>query len=182
MLKLQKPSPIKLFAGILLAKSAPWEQTLSLLEKQWGSSDFIAAPLPFDFTNYYEPEMGRDLQRQFVSFGPLARAEDLPRYKLEANEIEVALLVDNRRTVNIDVGYLDVHKIVLASTKEGPRRVYLGQGIWADLTLHYRKGAFHPFPWTFMDFKAGIYDATLLRMRELYKAQLHQCATATESV
>jgi len=73
------------------------------------------------------------------------------------------------RKVNLDPGYLDYDKFVLASAKYNGQKIYLDCGIWADLTLHYEKGKFDPYPWSFPDFKSRMYDGAFLEMRRLYK-------------
>ncbi len=172
MLELKKPRSVKLFAGVLLAESASWTEVVPRMVSRWGERDLASDPFPFDFTDYYEAEMGPGLQRRFLAFSPLIRPEHLPRLKLQSNELEAELMKEGKRTVNLDVGYLDLHKIVLASTKEGPHRIYLGAGIWADMALRYRNRRFEPLSWTFMDFKAGIYNSLFMEMRARYKRQL----------
>ena len=61
--------------------------------------------------------------------------------------------------------------MVLASFKFQGQKIYLGSRVWADLTLYYRKGGWSVFEWTFPDFKAGLYDKTLLEIRRIYKQQ-----------
>jgi len=65
---------------------------------------------------------------------------------------------------------MDVCKVILASAKYNGQKIYLTDGIYADPTLHYEKGHFHPYPWSFPDFKTGQYERTFTRIRELYKA------------
>ncbi|MBT7301322.1 MAG: DUF4416 family protein [Victivallales bacterium] len=174
MLDLRQPLPVKVFAAVLYREESAWEAALPRLAGLWGSAKCAPLAVPFDLTDYYEPEMGPGLGRRFVSFANLVCPDQLSRLKREANEVEAASCRDGQRTVNVDVGYLDLHKVVLASTKEGPCRVYVGQGIWADVTLRYQKGAFDSFPWTFPDFAGGRYDAFLLALRENYKRQLRE--------
>ncbi len=66
---------------------------------------------------------------------------------------------------------MDYHKIVLASAKFGGQKIYIGKGIYADMTLWYEKGHYKSFPWTFLDFKDGLYEKVFLRIREIYKGQ-----------
>ena len=65
------------------------------------------------------------------------------------------------RRVNIDPGYLDGARLVLASTKDNAHRIYLGEGIFAEVTLCRRKNTWVGFPYTFPDFRSGVYDAFL---------------------
>lgn len=173
MLNLQTALPVKVVAAVLFEeRGGHWDETCRAMAEAWGEIDLFGEAIPFTFTDYYAPEMGDSLVRQFVGFGRLVEADSLARLKHEANAIEERSLVAGKRTVNIDVGYVDYHKLILASTKEGPHRVYVGGGIWADITLLYRKGEFHPLPWTFLDFTTGAYTAFLLEARNRYRAQI----------
>jgi hypothetical protein len=173
MLTYREPLPVKVFAGVLLAPTADWDGLCRHLRDTWGPEDLVTDPEPFDWTSYYAAEMGDRLQRRFIGFARLVSPSCLPRLKQEATVAEAELAdASLRRCVNIDVGYLDLHKVVLASTKQGPLRVALAHGIWADVVLHYRKGRFEAFDRTFADFRSDRYGAFFLRLRELYKRDL----------
>ncbi|MEA1997439.1 MAG: DUF4416 family protein, partial [Gemmatimonadota bacterium] len=112
------------------------------------------------------------LERIFISYRSLVQPGELVPAKLEARSIETALADSRgRRRVNIDPGTIDYQKVVLASFKYQGQKIYLDHGVWADLTLYFRKGGWAVFEWTFPDFKAGLYDSTLLEIRSLYKKQ-----------
>jgi len=137
----------------------------------YGPTDYQSKPFPFTATDYYEEEMGRGIHRLFLSLGPLISPEEIVQIKLRTDWLEGELAHKGRRMVNIDPGYMDYNKVVLSSRKYNGQKVYLGSGIYADLTLYYAKGKFHPYPWSFPDFKSGQYNPVFLRIRELYKAQ-----------
>jgi len=166
--------PVKWFAALLHADEGLLEEAIVLLAETFGPIDFRSDPFPFTSTDYYRSEMGAPLFRRFVSFYPLASPERLADVKLRSTAIEDRLAVAGRRKVNIDTGYLDFDKVVLASAKYNGDKIYIGRGIWADLTLRYVKGEFVPYPWSFPDFKMGLYNPTLLRIRTLYKKQLKE--------
>lgn len=175
MLELSEPSPVKRMAAVLAAPEVSQERAVRAMEKVWGRADVVSEPFVFDFTDYYTPEMGPNLQRFLAAFEPLVRPERLGEWKHEANDIERLFLTeDGRRRLNIDVGYLDLRRVVLASTKEGRQKIYIGGGVWADLVLLYRKGGWQSLPWTFPDFRCGRYDAILLRMRGSYRRALRK--------
>jgi hypothetical protein len=118
--------------------------------------------------------MGKPIFRLFYSHQPLIYPNEIARIKLETNEIEESLAISGNRKVNLDPGYLDYDKFVLASAKYNGQKIYLDQGIYADLTLHYERGDFLPFPWSFPDFKSGIYNSAFLMIRARYKGQLRK--------
>jgi hypothetical protein len=172
--------PVKRFAGLILEPDPVlFARVSAALAAAWGRVDAAFGPVAFDATDYYEPEMGRGLERRFVAFEPAAPPEALPEWKHRAIAVEAEFAGPTGRRVNIDVGYLDLHKVVLASTKEGPTKVYLGRGIWADMTLRYARGRFQPFPWTFPDFADGRYDAFFADLRRAYKAALRSSPGTT---
>jgi hypothetical protein len=163
------PDDVKLVVGILYSDETLLEKAQEALVMQYGPIDFVSEPIPFDVTDYYQDEMGGPIRRIFLSFQELIDPGWLAEIKIATNRIEDELAVDSRRKVNLDCGYMDVCKVVLASAKYNGQKIYLGQGIYADPTLHYEKGHFSPYPWSFPDFKTGQYERIFLRIRELYK-------------
>ncbi|MCG3119719.1 MAG: hypothetical protein ALAOOOJD_02230 [bacterium] len=168
----QLPLPVKLIVAALYSDEERLHTAREKLIQQFGPVDFASPPFPFTVTAYYIPEMGSPQIRLFYSFEKLIPPEDLARIKLATNAIENELAIAGRRQVNLDPGYLDPDKFVLASAKYHGHKLYLADGIWADLTLHYEKGHFNAYPWSFADFRGGEYESAFLRMREIYKAQL----------
>jgi hypothetical protein len=162
--------PVKFIAAILSHERADLVQgPLPALERLLGEIDFRGEPHPFTMTDYYEDEMGSDLVRTIVSFESLQSPAELVRVKRATAELERSFEREGGRAFNIDPGYLDFFKLVLASFKEGPQKIYLGGGVWADPVMTYQDGAFHDLPWSFPDFRAGTYTGDLLSIRRLYK-------------
>jgi hypothetical protein len=131
--------------------------------------DFRGTPHPFDVSDYYEDEMGPGLSRMLVSFERLDSPTSLMRLKHDTTALEERFARDDFRTVNIDPGYMDYFKVVLASFKQGPQKIYIGEGVYADPVMLYQHGAFTHLPWTFPDFKTGVYDRELVAMRRIYR-------------
>lgn len=168
----KKAPRVKLLAAILYAPEAPLEQCLTMLQERFSSLDFQGRPQDFSYTDYYQPEMGDGLMRKLVAFSQLVEPGDLVEAKLAAMRIEQALSQEGKRRVNVDVGYLDLFKLVLASVKGRGNKLYLRDGVWADITLVYQGSAFEPLPWTFPDFAAGAYDEELKVIRGLLKSAM----------
>jgi hypothetical protein len=148
------------------------ERVRDLLKNQWGIIDFEGEDHHFDVTDYYEPEMGAHINRRLLSFDKLYEPTLLVAMKLRCNEIEQELACDGKRIVNLDAGYLDHNKVLLASAKEAGQKVYLDKGVYADLSGRYKNGRYQPFEWSFPDFRDGRYDKELITMRKRYMAQL----------
>jgi hypothetical protein len=152
--KVRTAPPVKPLAGIL----APGEDWLARvrarLEAEWGKPAAVSEPALFSQTDYYTREMGPGLWRQFLVFSRLRPAEELPDWKRATNEWEAELSSNagGGRRVNIDPGYLAPGKLVLASTKDHEQRIYLRDGIYAEITLRIRGGKFCPWDWTYPDY------------------------------
>lgn len=166
------PEPVKYFVAILWADAAALETAKAHLVQRFGPIDFEGPHRPFDLTNYYDAEMGTHLQRCLVAFETLRGPDDLADAKLTCNGFEDALCGPTGRRVNLDVGYLDHNKIVLASAKAAGQKIYLSAGIYADLVARYAGGRYQPFRWTFPDFKDGRYDAELAELRARFLQQV----------
>jgi hypothetical protein len=168
------PTPVKLFCGVLHSDAEIFEQALLLLAAKYGRIDWQSKPFLFEQTDYYVPEMGSPIYRLFITFQELINPKEIARIKIECNEIEERLAVNGSRKVNLDPGYMDYDKVVLASAKYAGHKVYLDHGIYADVTLMYRRGKFQPSDWCFPDYKTGLYEEIFLRIRANYKGQLHK--------
>ncbi len=173
---------VKLIAAIIYADENDLKNAISSAELKFSAIDYISPPFPFNITEYYKKEMGENLQRRIISFAKTIDASQIAEIKKTSIALENKLCDgQHKRTVNIDTGYIDYDKMVLASTKRGPHKLYISDGIWADMTMHYEKGHFFPTPWSFADFKDGRYEKVLLRIRELYKKQRNEKTMATPS-
>jgi hypothetical protein len=170
--KPEEPGQVKLICGILYSEEQSLEKAFNLMKEQFGPIDYRSENFAFDLTDYYAAEMGSPITRFFISFEHLVHPGKLAQIKQNTNLIEHRTAVGNQRKVNIDSGYMDYDKVVLASAKYNGQKIYLDQGIWADLTLHYTRGYFEPYPWSFPDFKQGIYNSIFLEIRKIYKVQM----------
>lgn len=165
------PEAVKYLVAVLWADEVSLGAARAALERDWGVIDFEGADHPFDATDYYEAEMGRALSRRLISFENLRSPEELADAKLACIHLEEELASPEGRRVNLDIGYLDHNKLVLASVKAAGQKIYLRGGIYADLIARYEKGRYCPFPWTFPDFRTGRYDGELNRIRAIYLGQ-----------
>jgi len=165
---------VKLFCGILYRDEGIIGKVIERLTEKIGEIDISAGPFPFAFTDYYYKEMGDNLKRSFVSFKNLVSPEDSYLWKHITNDIEKEFYADTEfpRRVNLDPGYLNMSHIVLFSTKDFYHRIYLGKGIFAEVTLYFEKGRFVFLPWTYPDYKTESYLEFFTRVRDNYRRQL----------
>ena len=162
------PTPAKLIAGFFVRERSLAAEIADALQQRLGKVEAVSAWLDFDFTSYYEKEMGAPLYRRMLAFKPLIRQTELASIKRLTNEVENRYLCGEDRRVNIDPGYLLPERFVLASGKNFTHRIYIGKGIYADLTLIYQKGAFRQLPWTYPDYADKRMSAFLTLVRKRY--------------
>ncbi|MGA7877499.1 MAG: DUF4416 family protein [Desulfoferrobacter sp.] len=167
----REPQDAKLVVGLLFREFTIQKQTLMSLNERFGPIDFLTESKSFDYTDYYDKEMGSSLYRQTASFERLVRPELLADIKLFSNELEKRFAQENRRRVNIDPGLLSEERLVLATGKNYTHRIYLRDGIFADLTLIYQKGSYNVLPWTYPDYRAPelLHFLGVLRQKLIYQ-------------
>ena len=164
--------PGKALIGVLFQKDDIYQQFLRHLETLEVEIELESEIYKFDSTDYYQEEMGSGLFRIFLSLKGLYPVEQSVSLKNETNSWENEWKEAGKRTLNLDPGYLDLHKVVLLSGKEGPKKIYLGGGIWADLNLIRKAGRFEALPWTFPDLRESRYHPFFERVRENFKLDL----------
>ena len=181
------PLPAKLIVGVLSARTDMLARATTELSALFGPVDFASALLPFTHTDFYNAELGTPILRQFLSFERLFDQGALSHTKHQTNALELSLAeggsgkswrlcsdcgLSSERTVNLDPGYVTGAKLVLASTKDHGHRVYIGDGIYAEVTLRYHKGCFQPWPWTYPDYASPECLRIFEGIRRIYMPQL----------
>jgi hypothetical protein len=162
---------VKLICGMISADEALMNQVEAELAGRFGNIDLRSDLTPFDYTDYYEKEMGAGLLRRFVSFAVLIDPGELADIKLFTNVIEDRMAHGRgKRAINLDPGYVTAAKLVLATTKDFAHRMYLRDGIYAEVTLNFRKSGPVFFDWTYPDFKSGRYNEFLSAARNMVMA------------
>ncbi len=177
MAEVRLPEPVRFVTGILAADQQALKLTRETVLKVWGEADIVSEVLPFVYSDYYQNEMGAGILRQFLAFSECFEREKLVARKLEANKLEqqLAVALNNGlpRPVNIDPGYLAPEKLVLASCKNFAHRIYIADGVFAEVTLLYKGGKFVALPWTFPDYASGDYFSFLYAVRK--KLMMERC-------
>ena len=171
----EPPQPVKLIVSVFTGESRIVDRVMESLTVTFGPIDFLSQALPFSFTDYYEKEIGSDLFRHLASFKNLISPERLPSIKLYTNDLEdTCLRQDGTRRVNIDPGYVSLCHLILATCKPFSHRPYLGEGVYADMTLMYQRGGFRPLAWTFPDYASAEMTGLLNNIRAGYYSQLKE--------
>jgi len=168
----QSPKPAKLVVGLFMKKKSLIVPVVTELVEKIGSIDTVSPWLPFNYTSYYEPEMGSPLFRRVFAFNSLVKQSSLPEIKIITNKIEKKYSKSGQRLVNIDPGYMLHERFVLATGKNYTHRIYIGMGIFADLTLIYQKGSFRKLSWTYPDYTEKNMLTYLEMVRNKYAVDL----------
>ncbi len=170
---LQKASPAKLIANIIYSPQTAMERVANALQDRFGGIDVASRPLPFTESDYYEREMGVGLMRRLLAFAPLIDREQLFQIKLTAMELERKFAdVQGNRMVNIDPGYVTLENFVLSSGKNFSHRIYMRDGVYAEVTLVFKGGSFRPLDWTYPFYRRDEVIDFLNRVRERYRWHL----------
>jgi len=159
--------------GSFTAHKELLEPVARMLVEPFGPVDMVSGWFSFHHTDYYRQEMGAPLFRRFLAFSRLVPQHYLSGVKQITNRLEGVFSQPGGRRVNIDPGILVTQRFVLASGKDSPHRICLGNGIYADLTLVFRHGEYEPLPWTYPDYAERSIRAFLGQVRRNY---LHSMA------
>jgi len=167
----RKPLPVKFILGVIARPDCL--HLVNAAVEALGGADLISEKMPFDKTDYYKEEMGDGLIRFWLSLNGLGDPEELPHLKLRTNELEREYSEGDRRKMNLDPGYITESNLVLASTKAYNHRIYLKEGIYAEVTLIYRKKTgYEPLPWTYPDYRTRLALDFFGEVRRLYREEL----------
>lgn len=168
MSKLGRPTDIFYFASFLYHRDFHSRESLQqIFQDRLGQS--LAFETDFSpMKNYYSKEMGKeeDLERYFLISQKLCKREDLMLLKHWAIEVENNHLNHGKRTLNFDIGYLALEQVILATGKPYAHRIYLGEGVYAELTMKYQAQSFGTLPWTYPDYAHGTLIDHFNRLRK----------------
>jgi hypothetical protein len=178
MSRIQPPPSVKFFLAAFgqnpqLLDLAIQKLAESFKEAKLGEIDFQSPDFPFVETDYYHKEMGPGLVKRYLSWSNLLTPDLLVPLKLLAMELEGLYSQPSGRAVNLDPGYIFVGGLVLSTGKFSGHRLYLGQGLWGELTLHYHRGDFQGLPWTYLDYQKPQVLELLRQMRKSYINQMN---------
>jgi hypothetical protein len=174
MSQIQAPRPAKLIIGVFTNTIDAITPAANMFTEEFGAIDLVSAWYPFTDTTYYEKEMGSGLFRRMMAFRRLIDPGALSEIKLKTNRIEEKFSTQGRRRINIDPGYLTYERFVLATGKNYTHRIYIGGGIYADLTLVFQKGEFQTLPWTYPDYAKDNIRSFLTQVRQKYIMDIKQ--------
>jgi hypothetical protein len=180
MREIQPPIPVKLFIGMLSPEPALFGACTDILCRGYGPIDYQSEIAPWTNSDFYRVEMGPGILRKFIFFERLMDPGDLSAIKNNTVRIEKSLADESgtraRRRINLDPGYVTEAKVVLATTKDYSHRLYIGKGIYAEVTLRYgnKERSFTPFDHTYLDYRSEKYRTMFNMTRELLRTALRR--------
>ncbi len=176
MWELKDPKPVKLIVGILAASEDCLQTAREAITSEFGKADLISDIWPFTQTDYYKDETGENILRQFVSIEPLVDPANLAKIKHQTNKLErklaTKLNLNLPRPVNLDPGVIEPSKLILATAKNYSHRMYIGEKMYAEVTLIFDKGSWHPLSYTYPDYKQKCYHDFFSKVRKRLLEQL----------
>lgn len=170
--KIREPEKVALFIATLYSKNEYFEKAFKILTEEFGNTLFLSQPYKWDYSTYYNKELGSRILRRFIFFEKLINPGLLPDIKIETNKIEEKLSIEGRRQINLDPGYMTLSKIVLASTKNYAHRLYLDKGIYGEVTLIYRDKTYKPHIFTYKDYQDKACLDIFMEVRKIIKSRI----------
>ncbi|MCP4217684.1 MAG: DUF4416 family protein [bacterium] len=169
----QEFKPVKLFCGVIYNDPEGYASARRELQALYSPMDLESEEFTFDFTTYYNTEMGTPLYKRFMAFEALVSPLQLPDIKLLTNRMEIETASDGKRNINIDPGYLSDANVILATTKNHFHRIPLNKGIYAHMEyVIKKKNTLTTLEWTYPDFKSAQYMKFFRELILLYKSGL----------
>lgn len=174
MSKLIKPPPVQLFIAFIYSESSELKKCIKKLENNFGPLSLKSKIFEFKHSEYYNKEMGDNLYRKVIGFQNLIERDKLVEIKIFTNSMEKQFSFEERRTINIDPGYISGEHLILATGKGFYHRPYLGKGVYADLTLVYQENRFRTLEWTYPDYNSKNMLGVFYKLREIYTEKLRE--------
>src|SRR4029453_6512530 len=175
MADIQPHRPVLLILAAFSRYGEALDWARKAAEDAWGAVALESERFDHRETSYYEVSMGTNLIKTFFAFETPLDPADLAECKQTSNQWELDYRQLGRhpepRPLNLDPGYLTDAKLGLATTKDRDHRIYLHSGIYAEVTLHFQRGAWQARPWTYPDYQRPDYHAFFLRCRDYLRQQ-----------
>lgn len=163
----------KLIVGVIYNDMDVYNKALAMLKEAFGEIDAESERFSFseEFSSYYDDELGGEGLRVIFSFKDTVDASKQAEIKEMTNEMERILSEDGKRRINLDPGFINHGRLMLATTKAAGFRIPLKNGIYTELTLFWAKGAWHKLPWSYRDYQSEKVQKFITEVRKTYLMQ-----------
>ena len=163
----------KMIMGVIYHDKAVYDEVIKIITDKFGPIDDMTEEFSFseEFSSYYDDELGGEGMRVILSFRDTVDASRQAEIKTFTNEVEATYSVDGKRKINLDPGFMNHGRLMLATTKPTGFRIPLKDGIYTELTLFYARGDWQIFPWTYRDYRSERVQKFLTRVRKNYLSE-----------
>lgn len=163
----------KLIIGVIYHDEEVLRQALDILTREFGEIEAVSEEFSFsgEFSTYYDEEIGGEGLRRIYSFKETVDPTRQADIKIRTNEIEAEFSVDGKRKINLDPGFINHGRLLLATTKETGFRIPLKEGIYTELTLFWARGGWQKLPWTYRDYQSERVQKFITEVRHSYLAE-----------
>ena len=162
----------KLIIGVIYHEKEILDSAMEILVREFGEIEAVSEEFSFsgEFSTYYDDEIGGEGFRRIYSFKDTVDPARQANIKLRTNEIEAEFAVDGRRRINLDPGFINHGRLLLATTKATGFRIPLKDGIYTELTLFWARGGWQKLPWTYRDYQSERVQKFITEVRRTYLA------------
>ena len=169
----------KLIIGVIYSDNDIFERAMSRVFEKFGPYDMVSEEFSFseEFSGYYDEELGGEGLRRIYSFERLVDASEQAEIKEWTNALELELAVDGNRKINLDPGFINHGRLMLATTKKAGFRIPLKRGIYTELTLFWARGAWQKLPWSYRDYQSERVQKFITKVRKSYLAERRENIT-----
>ncbi len=163
----------KLIIGVIYHEKEVLDRAMEILTAEFGDVEAVSEEFSFsgDFSTYYDEEIGGEGFRRIYSFKETVDPSRQADIKIRTNEIEAELSVEGNRKINLDPGFINHGRLLLATTKETGFRIPLKDGIYTELTLFWARGGWQKLPWTYRDYQSERVQKFITDVRRTYLAE-----------
>ena len=163
----------KLIVGVIYNDLEVYDKAIEMLTEAFGPIERESERFSFsrEFSDYYDGELGGEGMRVILSFRDTVDPSRQAEIKKATNEIERTLSVDGNRRINLDPGFINHGRLMLATTKKAGFRIPLEDGIYTELTLFWARGAWQKLPWSYRDYQSERVQRFITEVRRTYLRQ-----------
>lgn len=160
----------KLIVGVIYNDPEIYDRAIEMLTDAFGPIEDESEHFSFskEFSSYYDEEIGGEGMRVILSFRDTVEPDRQAEIKKATNEMERQLSRDGNRLINLDPGFINHGRLMLATTKEAGFRIPLSDGIYTELTLFWARGAWQKLPWSYRDYQSERVQSFITRVRAKY--------------
>ena len=160
----------KLIVGVIYNDPEIYDRAIKMLTDAFGPIEDESERFSFskEFSSYYDEEIGGEGMRVILSFRDTVEPDRQAEIKKATNEMERQLSRDGNRLINLDPGFINHGRLMLATTKEAGFRIPLSDGIYTELTLFWARGAWQKLPWSYRDYQSERVQSFITRVRAKY--------------